>query len=182
MTTETTSVETPTGVGGPSAGVRARVVVLALVAAILAPMFAATPSASAATCRRYSRSYNVSVNKYIFAPGWGWTAWAVRPNVHVTDNCTSGQISVFPNLYDAAVRAKGGKLLTTSVSYKTNKMSSFWPLGRTQTWPSEAFSLPKGCFADGEKVTHIRITTVVYGRAAGGGWVGLASSTNTFAI
>lgn len=172
-------------------GTRIRLIAGAVALAILAPLaVAATPTTASAapkakatsTCRTYQRNWDQRVSKLIVAEGWGLTMWRVKPHAWITDNCTSGRISVSAAVYDANVTAKGGKLVVQSVSYKTNKLSSWARLGLVQSWPTATFSLPRGCMEPGERVTAIKVVTAVYGRASAGGWVGLASNTNTFTV
>ncbi len=142
-----------------------------------APARSAVPAIDS-NCRRVTMSDNDLITKYIPVAGWGWTNWRVMPSIAAWDRCDHGGLRVGISVNDAAVRAKGGQLRISSVSYQTSSSSTWRPMRLINSWPS--FEYGDGGHVDltrTTRITKVRIVTAVWGRQDASGWVGLASDT-----
>lgn len=164
--------------------IRKAAAVLIPAAVVVAGTVVAAPPASAATCRTISASTSQAVNKFLFYPGWGATSWRVNARAYGKDSCTSGSFQVSISFYDANVKAKGGEVRVSSVAYQSTSFGSRWiPIGRIQTWPNPIYSLPRGCMANGERITKIRIVSSVWAKPEGASQkIGISSATTYLTV
>lgn len=142
-----------------------------------APARVAVPAVDS-NCRKVTMSDNDLITKYIPVAGWGWTNWRVMPTITAWDRCDHGGLNVLISLNDATVRAKGGQLRVSSVSYQTSSSSAWRPMYLISSWPS--FEYGDGGHVDlsrTTRITKVRIVTAVWTRQDGSGWVGIASDT-----
>lgn len=157
-----------------------RAVIALLVTGCLSAI-APTSAHAATSCTAVTKPFDDYVLRPILAEGWGATAWRVRGTVRANDRCTDGNLGVSLYNYDANVTAKGGQLRISSVSYRTNLISEWWPIGLKQTWPGILYSTP-GCFTAKERVTQVRVITAVWAKSNASNWVPLPGSMATTVI